>query len=89
MLLYLIGTIGFKLSIIENELKNINKGLKESLIANGLTEPNGMQKKLFSTLKVEQIVLLLHQVAVKQQIVINVIQQLVKEGEQSPERHNG
>ena len=68
------------------KLKKINEGLKESLIANGLTEPNGMQKETFSTLKsgADCIIIAPPASGKSTTIVINVIQQLVKEGEQSP-----
>ena len=68
------------------KLKKINEGLKESLTANGLTEPNGMQKETFSTLKsgADCIIIAPPASGKSTTIVINVIQQLVKEGEQSP-----
>ncbi|MBC5841233.1 MAG: DEAD/DEAH box helicase [Flavobacteriaceae bacterium] len=68
------------------KLKKINEGLKESLIANGLTEPNGMQKETFSTLKsgADCIIIAPPGSGKSTTIVLNVIQQLVKEGEQSP-----
>ncbi|WP_369752407.1 DEAD/DEAH box helicase [Flavobacterium sp. WC2409] len=68
------------------KLKKINEGLKESLIANGLTEANVMQQETFSTLKSGADCLILAPAGSGKTttIVINVIQQLVKEGEQSP-----
>lgn len=68
------------------KLKKINEGLKESLIANGLTEPNAMQQETFSTLKsgADCIIIAAPGSGKTTTIVINVIQQLVKEGEQSP-----
>jgi len=68
------------------KLKKINEGLKESLIANGLTEANAMQQETFSTLKSGADCLILAPAGSGKTttIVINVIQQLVKEGEQSP-----
>jgi hypothetical protein len=49
------------------KLKKINEGLKESLIANGLTEPNGMQRN-FSTKSGADCIIVHHQLAVKQQL---------------------
>jgi ATP-dependent RNA helicase RhlE len=68
------------------KLKKINEGLKESLIENGLIEPNGMQVDTFSTLKSggDCIIIAPPGSGKTTTIVINVIQQLVKEGEQSP-----
>jgi ATP-dependent RNA helicase RhlE len=68
------------------KLKKINEGLKESLIENGLIEPNGMQVDTFSTLKsgADCIIIAPPGSGKTTTIVINVIQQLVKEGEQSP-----
>ncbi|MDG2433663.1 DEAD/DEAH box helicase [Flavobacterium sp.] len=68
------------------KLKKINEGLKESLLANGLTTPNAMQADTFSTLKsgADCIIIAPRGSGKSTTIVINVIQQLVKEGEQSP-----
>lgn len=68
------------------KLKKINEGLKESLIENGLIEPNAMQVETFSTLKsgADCIIIAPPGSGKSTTIVINVIQQLVKEGEQSP-----
>lgn len=68
------------------KLKKINEGLKESLIENGLTVPNAMQEETFSTLKSgsDCIIIAPPGSGKSTTIVINVIQQLVKEGEQSP-----
>jgi superfamily II DNA/RNA helicase len=68
------------------KLKKINEGLKESLIENGLIEPNAMQVDTFSTLKsgADCIIIAPAGSGKTTTIVINVIQQLVKEGEQSP-----
>jgi superfamily II DNA/RNA helicase len=68
------------------KLKKINEGLKESLIENGLIEPNAMQVETFSTLKsgADCIIIAPSGSGKSTTIVINVIQQLVKEGEQSP-----
>ena len=80
---------GFKflsLNQIEMKLKKLNEGLKESLINNGLTEANVLQQDTFSTIKSGADCLILAPVGSGKTttIVINVIQQLVKEGEQSP-----
>jgi superfamily II DNA/RNA helicase len=68
------------------KLKKINEGLRESLINNGLTEANAMQQDTFSTIKsgVDCIVVAPAGSGKSTTIVINVIQQLVQEGEQSP-----
>jgi superfamily II DNA/RNA helicase len=67
-------------------LKKINEGLKESLIANGLVEANELQKETFSAIKSGADCLILSPAGSGKTttIVLNVIQQLVKEGEQSP-----
>ncbi|MBE0391407.1 DEAD/DEAH box helicase [Flavobacterium sp. PL002] len=68
------------------KLKKLNEGLKESLINNGLTEANILQQETFSTIKSGADCLILSPAGSGRTttIVINVIQQLVKEGEQSP-----
>ena len=68
------------------KLKKINEGLKESLIANGLIEANAMQQETFSALKsgADCMIIAPKGSGKTTTIVINVIQQLVKEGEQSP-----
>lgn len=68
------------------KLKKINEGLKESLIENGLTHANAIQQETFSTLKSGSDCLIVAPAGSGKTttIVINVIQQLVKEGEQSP-----
>ncbi len=68
------------------KLKKINEGLKESLIANGLTEANAIQQETFSTLKsgADCLIIAPKGSGKTTTIVINVIQQLVQEGEQSP-----
>lgn len=68
------------------KLKKLNEGLKESLINNGLTEANTLQQETFSTIKSGADCLILSPAGSGRSttIVINVIQQLVKEGEQSP-----
>lgn len=67
-------------------LKKINEGLKESLIANGLVEAYELQKETFSAIKSGADCLILSPAGSGKTttIVLNVIQQLVKEGEQSP-----
>ncbi len=67
-------------------LKKINEGLKESLIANGFTKANDLQKETFSTIKsgADCLILSPEGSGKTTTIVLNVIQQLVKEGEQSP-----
>lgn len=68
------------------QLKKINEGLKESLIDNGLVEANELQQETFSTIKsgADCLILAPSGSGKTTTIVINVIQQLVKEGEQSP-----
>ena len=68
------------------KLKKLNEGLKESLINNGLVEANELQQETFSTIKSGADCLILAPAGSGKTttIVINVIQQLVKEGEQSP-----
>jgi ATP-dependent RNA helicase RhlE len=68
------------------KLKKLNEKLQEALIENGLTEANTMQKETFSTLKsgADCIIIAPKGSGKTTTIVINVIQQLVCEGEQSP-----
>ena len=68
------------------QLKKINEGLKESLIDNGLVEANELQQETFSTIKsgADCLILAPSGSGKTTTIVINVIQQLIKEGEQSP-----
>ena len=68
------------------KLKKLNEGLQQSLINCGLTEANEMQKETFSTIKSGADCLILAPAGSGKTttIVLNVIQQLVKEGEQSP-----
>lgn len=68
------------------KLKKINEDLKQTLIDNGLTEANAMQQETFSTIKsgADCIIVAPKGSGKTTTIVINVIQQLVKEGEQSP-----
>lgn len=68
------------------KLKKINEKLQQALIENGLTEANDMQQETFSTLKsgADCIVIAPKGSGKSTTIVINVIQQLVAEGEESP-----
>jgi ATP-dependent RNA helicase RhlE len=68
------------------KLKKINQVLQEALIDCGLTEANQMQKETFSTIKsgVDAIVISPNGSGKSTTIVMNVIQQLVCEGEESP-----
>jgi superfamily II DNA/RNA helicase len=68
------------------ELKKINEVLQLALVDNGLTEANEMQKETFSTLKSgkDAIIIAPNGSGKSTTIVINVIQQLVCEGEESP-----
>ncbi|HKO77870.1 MAG TPA: DEAD/DEAH box helicase [Flavobacterium sp.] len=68
------------------KLKKINQVLQEALIDNGLTEANEMQKETFSTIKSgsDAIIVSPKGSGKSTTIVINVIQQLVCEGEESP-----
>lgn len=67
-------------------LKKINANLQKGLIENGLVEPNALQQETFSTIKsgADCIVIAPNQSGKSTTIVINVIQQLVAEGEESP-----
>ncbi len=71
---------------IKMKLKKINPNLEEALIENGLTEANDLQQETFSTLKsgADCIVISPQGSGKSTTIVINVIQQLVGEGEESP-----
>ena len=68
------------------KLKKIDENLKEGLIENGLTEANEMQQKTFSTLKsgADCIIIAPKGSGKSTTIVLNVIQQLKGEGEESP-----
>ena len=68
------------------KLKKIYDKLQEALIENGLTEANEMQQETFSTLKsgVDCIVIAPKGSGKSTTIVLNVIQQLKQEGEESP-----
>ena len=68
------------------KLKKINENLQNALIENGLSEANALQKETFSTLKSgSDCIIIAPQGSGKSTtIVLNVIQQLVCEGEESP-----
>lgn len=68
------------------KLKKINPVLQEALIDFGLTEANALQKETFSTIKsgADAIIASPNGSGKTTAIVINVIQQLVCEGEESP-----
>lgn len=67
-------------------LKKINENLQKALVENGLTEANEMQLETFSTLKsgADCIIVAPQGSGKTTTIVLNVIQQLVAEGEESP-----
>ena len=68
------------------KLKKINEKLQEALIELGLTNANDLQQETFSTLKsgADCIVISPKGSGKSTTIVLNVIQQLVCEGEESP-----
>ena len=68
------------------KLKKINEQLQKALIEIGLTEANVLQQETFSTLKsgADCIIIAPKGSGKSTTIVINVIQQLVAEGEESP-----
>ena len=68
------------------KLKKLNEKLQESLIELGLTEANELQQETFSTLKsgADCIIISSKGSGKSTTIVLNVIQQLVCEGEESP-----
>ena len=68
------------------KLKKINEKLQKALIETGLTEANDLQQETFSTLKsgADCIIISPKGSGKSTTIVINVIQQLVAEGEESP-----
>lgn len=67
-------------------LKKINPNLQKALIENGFIEANELQQDTFSTIKsgADCIVLSPKESGKSTTIVLNVIQQLVSEGEESP-----
>lgn len=68
------------------KLKKINENLQKALIENDLVEANAMQQETFSTLKsgADCIIIAPKGSGKSTTIVLNVIQQLVAEGEESP-----
>jgi ATP-dependent RNA helicase RhlE len=68
------------------KLKKINSVLQEALIDCGLTEANELQKETFSTIKsgADAIISSSEGSGKSTTIVMNVIQQLICEGEESP-----
>ena len=68
------------------KLKKINEKLQQALIENGLAEANNLQQETFSTLKSgnDCIIIAPPKSGKSTTIVLNVIQQLVCEGEESP-----
>ena len=68
------------------KLKKINEKLQEALEESGLTDANQMQRETFSTIKsgADCIVISPKGSGKSVTIVLNVIQQLVSEGEESP-----
>ena len=67
-------------------LKKINDNLKNALLENGLTEPNDLQQDTFSSIKsgADCLIIAPNGTGKSTAIVINVIQQLREEGEESP-----
>ena len=67
-------------------LKKINPNLQKALIEHGLTEANEMQQETFSTIKsgADCIIISENGSGKTTTIVLNVIQQLAKETEESP-----
>jgi ATP-dependent RNA helicase RhlE len=68
------------------KLKKINEKLQEALIENGLTEANTLQQETFSTLKsgADCIIIAPKGSGKSTTIVLNVIQQLARDTEESP-----
>jgi superfamily II DNA/RNA helicase len=68
------------------QLKKINEELQKGLILNGLIEANVLQKNTFSTIKsgVDCVIQSTKKSGKTTTIVINVLQKLKKEGEESP-----
>lgn len=67
-------------------LKKINANLQKALIENNLNEANSLQQETFSTLKsgADCIIIAPPGTGKSTTIALNVIQQLVEEGEESP-----
>ena len=72
--------------ICKMKLKKINENLQNALIENNLLEANALQQDTFSTIKSgADCLVIAHEGAGKSTtIALNVIQQLVAEGEESP-----
>lgn len=68
------------------KLKKLNENLQQALIENGLLEANQLQEETFSTLKsgADCIIVSPNGSGKSTTIVMNVIQQLIGEGEESP-----
>lgn len=68
------------------KLKKINEKLQQALVEKGLAEARNLQKETFSTLKsgADAIIIAPNGMGKSTTIVMNVIQQLVCEGEESP-----
>lgn len=68
------------------KLKKINENLQKALIENGLAEANELQKETFSTIKsgADCVIISPDGTGKTTTIVLNVIQQLKAEGEESP-----
>lgn len=68
------------------KLKKLNENLQQALIENGLTEANALQQETFSTLKsgADCVIIAPEKTGKSTTIVLNVIQQLLVEGEESP-----
>ena len=68
------------------KLKKINPNLQKGLIEWGLTEANEIQEDTFSTIKsgADCMIISPEGTGKTSTIVINVLQQLVAEGEESP-----
>ncbi|MBP4138268.1 DEAD/DEAH box helicase [Flavobacterium geliluteum] len=68
------------------KLKKINEKLQDALIENGLTEPNILQKETFSTIKsgADCMIISPKGSGKSTTIVLNVIQQLAGQTEESP-----
>ena len=71
---------------LKMKLKKINEKLQEALVELGLTDANELQSETFSTIKsgADCIVISPNGSGKSTTIVLNVIQQLVGEGEESP-----
>ncbi len=68
------------------KLKKINEKLQEALEESGLTDANQMQRETFSTIKSGADCIVISPIGSGKSvtIVLNIIQQLVSEGEESP-----